>query len=233
MKYFSIILAIVIIALVGCSTTQNKPGFTIKNLDSTTRVPPFKTQQTIEIRPTMDVPLITPAFFPLSDNIKFIIDSDMKLEKVAGYLKDFEGKRRLEFWTSYGIFIVSAPNYIGGRMGNAGTEIDINIEYKNGECFINITKDKHIIKKQSSNLVDCAMIIFNEIKKRKPHGSINISFLLSPNDRWNSVELIMARMFKHIDSLRGFWVGYDKNGKIRIHFHDIYKYETSCTGSVQ
>jgi hypothetical protein len=221
------------IVVTGCvSKSYKPPSFVIKNLDSVDRMlkeVQKKNQQQQRIVICADFPHISiiPYFTPLSSDLKFIIDPNAKLEVVANYMKTFINDRRLEFWTTYGIFIVSAPDYIGKRMGKiGGSDISINVEYTNSNKYsINITNGPHVIKKKADDLTDTIAIIFKEIKKTEPHYFVNVSFFLSPNAKWGSVELIMARMFKHIDSFRGFRIGYGKNDMIKIHFNDIYKYE--------
>ena len=238
MKFFSITFPIIMIVVTGCASKSHiAPPFVIKNLDSVDRMllelqsqerqkKNWAPQQRIVIRTNPHRVEVIPYFTPLSKDLRLIIDPKANLGDVACYLKLFEFNRRLEFWTTHGIFIVSAPRYVEGRMGGIGSNIAINVEYANNKYIININA-QHVIQKKTNNLSDSIAIIFKAIKNTEPHSFVNVSFFLPSNAKWSSVELIMAKMFERIDSLRGFWVGPDKNNMIKIHFHDIYEYGCS------
>jgi len=225
MKHISIcFLVIMAIVVSGCASKPYKPpSFTIKNLDYVDRMlqeveKKSHPQQTIVIRANPPHISITPYFTPLSNDLKFIIDPNTELGIVGGYMKGLVHDRRLEFWTRYGIYIVSAPNYSGRRLPPFGkNDIDLRILVKKNTFAVLSGENRHI--KTTADLQEAISIIFDEISKAD--GFKNVSFIFNPDAKWKEAELIMALLLQRIDSMRGFWLGKQKDDNVRMHFHDI------------
>ncbi len=151
------------------------------------------------------------------NRLRWQIHPKAPLGKILYFTRNLTDMERSEFGTSYGIFIVGAPNYGGRRIPSLDKIGKSDFEYR-------VCEDRNILRNgkswtKANNTETIADLIINNLSKNDP-GFVNLYFELSPTDTWSEIEEIMFMFLPKIDNMRGLWIG-DKDGKVILHFHDI------------
>jgi hypothetical protein len=68
-------------------------------------------------------------------------------------------------------------------------------------------------------------MIFKDLGTKNDIGFVNIYYKLDSDSTWGDAEDIIYNVLTKIDDLRGFWLGFDKDKNITLHFHDIVRKE--------
>jgi len=162
--------------------------------------------------------------------VRWQIHPHAPLSYVAWLTSGLTGDESSEFWTSYGIFKVSAPAYGWRRLPPMGHR-SFSLCYRvspSGNISRNDTAWTH-----ARDIKTAAHYILNDLDKQMSSGFLNVYFEFSPTNTWSAAEEVMATVLPHIDGLRGMWIGTNEKRRligvsentdiVTLHFHDIRK----------
>lgn len=150
---------------------------------------------------------------------KWRIPSKTPLLKIAKITQKYEDLHCFEIHTTQGIYTILSPAYGWRRFPLPRNDFDYKIVLddrhllmtKNGESFAKSLSTESAIK-----------TLCDDIANETSVGYVNLYIQFPEQASWGDAEQFIDKVLSPLDSIRGIWLGINKEGQIILHFHDLW-----------